>query len=310
VSSDHPIVVTHLTKRFGNVTAVEDLSFGVRRGTVTGFLGPNGSGKSTTLRSIVGLVRPTSGVPRVLGRRYADLPNPARAVGAVLEAGTFHPRRTARNHLRILAISAGVSRARVDEVLRIVDLAPAADRFVGGFSLGMRQRLSLAGALLAEPEILLLDEPANGLDPAGMRWLRTTLRSFAAAGGTVLISSHVLAELSQIVDRVVIIAAGRLVAERSLDELTTAAIPAVRVRTPHRDAFLSHLRTEGFSVEPVLADQLLVTAATTAEVGRLAAAHSVVVLEMTDESPSLEDVFLGLTTPPTTGEPRDHSTAR
>jgi len=227
-----------------------------------------------------------------------------------LEVGGFHPRRTARDHLRVLAVQARIPRSRVDEVLGLVDLSHVADRRPGEFSLGMRQRLSLAGALLADPEILLLDEPSNGLDPAGMRWLRATLRAFAARGGTVLISSHVLAEIAQTVDHVVVIDGGRLVADRSLDELTSAATASVRVRTPQRDVFVAHLRGEGLAVQPLTADQLVVTGATSEEVGRLAAAHCIVLSEMTGASPSLEDVFLRLTDRPTTGEPRDHSTAR
>ena len=213
------IGVDRLTKRFGPVVAVDDLSFEVEAGTVTGFLGPNGAGKTTTLRSLLGLVVPTSGAATVLGQPYRELDDPIRRVGAVLEASDFHPGRRAGDHLRVAAAAAGLPAARVGDALTQVGLQAVADRRVGGFSLGMRQRLALAGALLGHPGVLVLDEPANGLDPEGMHWLRGFLRAFAAGGGTVLISSHVLAEVAQTVDRVVIVSAGRLVAAATLDEL-------------------------------------------------------------------------------------------
>jgi ABC-2 type transport system ATP-binding protein len=215
------IIQAHgLIKSFGSVRAVDDLSFGVERGSVTGFLGPNGAGKTTTLRMLLGLVAPDAGTVTVDGRAYADLPEPLHQVGAVLEASSFHPGRTARNHLRIQALAAAVDRGRIDEVLDLVQLTSAAGRRIGGFSLGMRQRLSLATALLADPEILILDEPANGLDPEGVHWLRGLLRGFAAEGGTVLVSSHMLAETAQTVDSVVIIDHGRLVTQSPLASLT------------------------------------------------------------------------------------------
>jgi ABC-2 type transport system ATP-binding protein len=209
-----------LTKQFGSVRAVDDLSFRVESGSVTGFLGPNGAGKTTTLRMLLGLVAPDSGTATINGRAYADLPEPLHQVGAVLEASGFHPGRTARGHLRIQALAASADPSRVDDVLDLVQLAGAADRRVGGFSLGMRQRLGLATALLADPEILILDEPANGLDPEGVRWLRGLLRGFAAGGGTVLMSSHMLAEAALTVDSVVIIDHGRLVTQSPLASLT------------------------------------------------------------------------------------------
>ena len=215
-----PISVDRVTKRYGPITALDDLSFQARAGAVTGFLGPNGAGKSTTLRVLLGLARPTSGSATVLGHPYHELDDPAGTVGALLEASTFHPWRTARSHLRIVAAAAGIPAARIGEVLDEVGLAGAADRRVGGFSLGMRQRLGLAGALLGRPRILLLDEPANGLDPEGIRWLRGFLRAYADAGNTVLISSHLLAEVQQTVDDVVIIARGRLRFQGSLEALT------------------------------------------------------------------------------------------
>lgn len=212
-----------LTKSFGDVTAVRDLSFEVDAGSVTGFLGPNGAGKTTTLRMLLGLAEPTHGRALVFGRRFAELPRPATRVGAVLEASALHPGRTGRDHLRVLACSAGVPRSRVDEVLALVDLTAAAGRQAGGYSLGMRQRLGLAAALLGDPELLMLDEPANGLDPEGIRWLRDFLRSFAAEGRTVFVSSHHLAEIAQTVDRVVIIDRGRLVVESPLSDLVTGS---------------------------------------------------------------------------------------
>jgi ABC-2 type transport system ATP-binding protein len=215
------IIQAHgLTKQFGSVRAVDDLSFSVECGSVTGFLGPNGAGKTTTLRMLLGLVAPDSGTATIDGRTYADLPEPLHRVGAVLEASSFHPGRTARSHLRIQAIAARAAPSRVDDVLDLVQLTAAAGRRIGGFSLGMRQRLGLATALLADPEILILDEPANGLDPEGVHWLRGLLRGFAAEGGTVLVSSHMLAEAEQTVDSVVIIDHGHLVTQSPLASLT------------------------------------------------------------------------------------------
>src|SRR3954447_8990615 len=231
-----PVEVLGLTKRYGATTAVADLSFSIPEAKITGFLGPNGAGKSTTLRALLGLIAPSAGEARVEGVRYAELTDPLGTVGAVLESDSFHPGRSGRNHLRILAAGAGVPAARVDEVLAAVELTGAARRRVGGYSLGMRQRLSVAGALLGRPQLLVLDEPANGLDPEGIRWLRDFLRSFASDGGTVLISSHVLAEVAQIVDEVVIINHGRLVAQEPLEALTTrSAGGTVLGRRPHAD---------------------------------------------------------------------------
>jgi ABC-2 type transport system ATP-binding protein len=218
------IEIHGLTKRFGSVLAVDEVSFEVQRGAVVGFLGPNGAGKTTTLRMLLGLVAPSEGAATIDGRLYRDLPDPLRKVGAVLEASGCHPGRTARNHLRIQAISSGSAFSRVDEVLDLVSLTDAADRRVSGYSLGMRQRLGLAAALISDPEILILDEPANGLDPEGVRWLRNLLRSFAEEGRTVLVSSHILAEVAQTVDSVVILDHGRLITQSSLDELTTDAV--------------------------------------------------------------------------------------
>jgi ABC-2 type transport system ATP-binding protein len=215
------VSVHSLTKRYGDVVAVDDLTFSLDAGTVTGFLGPNGAGKTTTLRLLLGLAAPTSGRALVFGRPYQDLEDPARRIGAVLESNDFHPARSGRDHLRALALAARIPPARVAETLELVELADAADRRVKTYSLGMRQRLGLAGALLGDPELLVLDEPANGLDPVGVHWLRAFLHRFAEQGGTVLVSSHVLAEVAQTVDQVVIIERGRLAAAGQLDELTT-----------------------------------------------------------------------------------------
>jgi len=217
----NPVVTaTSLTKRYGEVHAVDDLTFALEAGTVTGFLGPNGAGKTTTLRLLLGLAEPSAGEALVFGRRYQELEQPARRVGAVLESNDFHPGRSGRDHLRALALAAEIPPSRVDEVLEVVELAADAERRVKTYSLGMRQRLGLAGALLGDPALLILDEPANGLDPAGVHWLRTFLRGFSAAGGTVLVASHVLAEVAQTVDRILIIDGGRLLATARLDQLT------------------------------------------------------------------------------------------
>jgi ABC-2 type transport system ATP-binding protein len=214
------IQIRGLVKRFGPVTAVDGLSFEVQPGTVTGFLGPNGAGKTTTLRMLLGLVAPDAGTATINGMAYRHLAEPLHEVGAVLEASSFHPGRTARAHLRIHALAADADPSRADDVLDLVGLTSAAGRRVGGFSLGMRQRLGIATALLADPEVLILDEPANGLDPEGVRWLRDLLRGFAAEGGTVLVSSHLLAEVALTVDSVVILDSGHLVAQGPVEELT------------------------------------------------------------------------------------------
>ena len=217
------LAVRDLTKRFGTVMAVDGLSFGLQAGSIAGFLGPNGAGKTTTLRLLLGLARPTSGEALVFGHPYRELPNPTRRVGALLESGDFDPGRTGRNHLRALGLASGVDFGRVDELLELVELDRAADRPAGGYSLGMRQRLGLAAALLGEPELLVLDEPANGLDAAGVHWLRGFLRQFAATGGSVLVSSHLLAEVARSVDHALIIDRGRLVATVAMDQLSDSA---------------------------------------------------------------------------------------
>jgi ABC-2 type transport system ATP-binding protein len=217
------VSVRSLSKRYGEVVAVDDLTFALEPGTITGFLGPNGAGKTTTLRLLLGLAKPTAGEALVFGRRYRELDEPARRIGAVLESDDFDPGRSGRNHLRALALATGVPYSRVEELLELVELEAAAGRPVRGYSLGMRQRLGLAGALLGDPELLLLDEPANGLDPVGVRWLRGFLRRLAREGRTVLVSSHGLAEVAQTVDQVVIIDRGRLIAHVRLDQLPDGA---------------------------------------------------------------------------------------
>jgi ABC-2 type transport system ATP-binding protein len=291
------IEVRDLTKRFGAVTAVDDLTFTVRPGSVTGFLGPNGAGKTTTLRVLLGLVAPTAGTATIGGRRYAEIEDPLQQVGAVLEASSFHPGRTARNHLRVICAAAGLPAARADAALRQVGLEPAAGRRVGGFSLGMRQRLGLAAALLGEPGVLILDEPANGLDPEGMHWLRGFLRHLADGGRTVLVSSHVLAEVAQTVDEVVIIASGRLVTQSTLAELADRSAGGVRVRSPQPDRLAAALAGAGMPSQDRQADLLLVPAATPAAVGELAAREGIVLHELR-ESASLEEIFLQLTGTP------------
>jgi ABC-2 type transport system ATP-binding protein len=289
------IEIQGLTKRFGDVVAVDGLSLRVEEGTVTGFLGPNGAGKTTTLRMLLGLVGPTAGTATFGGKPYRHLQDPVRHVGAVLESTGYHPKRRARDHLRVLATAAGLPIGQVDWVLEEVGLAGDARRRVGEFSLGMRQRLGLAAALLGRPEVLILDEPANGLDPEGVHWLRQFLRSFAADGGTVLVSSHLLAEMSQSVDDVVIIAHGRLVTQSSLADLTRRATPGVRVRTPHAEALRTALAAKGVPAELAQPDTVVALDATAESVGLIAAGAGVVVYEMAAERLDLEDVFLQLT---------------
>jgi ABC-2 type transport system ATP-binding protein len=294
VSQDAVVVAERLSKRFGSLRAVDDLSFRLGAGTITGFLGPNGAGKTTTLRMLLGLARPTEGRALVLGRRYAELAQPARRVGAVLEAADFHPGRKGRDHLRSLAYAAGLPARRADEVLELVDLSAAAGRRVKTYSLGMRQRLGLAAALLGDPELLILDEPANGLDPEGVRWLRDFLRAFAARGNTVFVSSHVLAEVAQTVDHVLIINRGRLVVESSLGELTARIAGGVRVRSPQAEQLAASLDGPGVEVDRDGA-ALVVRGLASERIGEAAAAAGIVLHELTPAAGSLEDVFLELT---------------
>jgi ABC-2 type transport system ATP-binding protein len=289
------IEIHHLSKRFDDVVAIEDLSFTARPGAVTGFLGPNGAGKTTTLKTLLGLLAPTAGSATFDGRAYAELTEPYRHVGAVLESTGFHPGRRARAHLRVLATAAGLPLSRVDEVLDDVGLADAAERRIKGFSLGMRQRLALAAALLGDPDVLILDEPANGLDPEGVHWLRCFLRSFADQGGTVLVSSHLLAEVAHTVDDVVIIAHGRLVTQSSLTELADRRPSAVRVRTPQAETLRSALSDQGITADLVGPDALVAFDTTAEAVGLAAAAAGAAIYEMTTQHLDLEEMFLELT---------------
>lgn len=295
-SSDPALDVEGLTKRYGENTAVDDLSFSVGRGTIAGFLGPNGAGKTTTFRMLVGLATPTSGNARVLGRSYAQLDDPIRRVGAMLEISGYHPARSARNHLRLMARTAGVASVRVDELLALVELEEAAHRAVGGYSSGMRQRLGLAAALLGDPELLLLDEPANGLDPKGIRWLRTFLRGLAAEGGkTIFVSSHVLAEVSQMVDEVVIINKGRLVSQGPVETVVANMGRTVVVRSPTAPRLVEVLGSDGATVTDGGDGRLFVSGIPIEEVGRLAASAGIVLHELREEGSSLEETFLALT---------------
>jgi ABC-2 type transport system ATP-binding protein len=289
------IAVEGLSKRYGTTLAVDDLTFKIEPGAVTGFLGPNGAGKTTTLRILLDLVHPTAGLATIDGRGYAELERPVHQVGAVLEAANFHPGRKGRNHLRVLARQAEIPERRVDETLALVGLSDAAEKRVKAYSLGMRQRLTIAGALLGEPRILILDEPANGLDPEGIRWLRRLLRTFADGGGTVFVSSHVLAEVAQLADRLVIIHRGRLVSHTSLDEIMRRAEGGVRVRSPESERLQGLLAGEGAKVAIDSPGVLTIHDAPMERIGELAAANGVVLHELSSESATLEDVFLELT---------------
>ena len=292
--------VEELTKRYGPTLAVDDLSFRAEPGRVLGFLGPNGAGKTTTLRTLLGLTLPTSGRAMVDGSPYRTLADPIAQVGAVLEGPQFHPGRTGRNHLRMLAMAAGLPVTRVDELLRLVELDSAGGKRVKGYSLGMRQRLSLAAALLGDPRALVLDEPANGLDPQGIRWLRDFLRTQAADGRTVLISSHVLAEVAQTVDEVVVVNRGRLVAQGSLDELTQGAAAPIWVRSPEAEQLRVALVAKEIDVEPGEAgtDWLQVRGSSLEAVGMTAAENGIPVFELYRPRQSLESVFFELTSDP------------
>lgn len=295
--SEFPAVaVEGLTKRYGATVAVDDLSFSVPYGTIAGFLGPNGAGKTTTFRMLVGLAAPTSGTAAVLGQSYAALNDPVHRVGAMLEVSGYHPARTARNHLLLLARTAGVTETRAEELLGLMELEDAADRAVGGFSSGMRQRLGLAAALLGDPELLLLDEPANGLDPKGIRWLRQFLRSLAhEEGKTVFVSSHVLAEVAQMVDEVVIIDEGRLITQGSVDSVVAHMGQRVAVRSPHAERLGDLLVARKATVTRSDDARLVVSGIDIEDVGRIAAANSLTLYELREEGMSLEDTFLSLT---------------
>jgi ABC-2 type transport system ATP-binding protein len=291
------IEVQGLSKQFGPLRAVDKLTFEVEAGRVTGFLGPNGSGKTTTLRMLLGLVSITEGTATFGGRRYVELDHPIHHVGAVLEATSFHPSRRAEDHLKSVAIGAGIPLQRVDETLDLVGLADVARRRVGKFSLGMRQRLQLATALLGDPEILILDEPSNGLDPQGIQWLRTFIRHQASIGHAVLVSSHLLSEMEETVDDVVIVSHGRLVLQTTLAELATQAgtSTGMRVRTPEMERLRAILDAVPVAYSQSGPDSLTIDGATPEWFGPLAAQHQIVLYELVHDRGTLEDVFLSLT---------------
>jgi ABC-2 type transport system ATP-binding protein len=298
------IVVQNLSKTFGPVAAVQNLSFVVEPGSVTGFLGPNGAGKTTTLRMILGLVTPTAGGTTISGLPYDQLGNPARIVGAVLENEGFHPKRTARNHLRVYAAAIGVPDQRVDEVLGLVGLSGAADRKPGGFSLGMRQRLALATALLGNPQVLVLDEPANGLDPEGILWLRNFLRAYAREGRTVLVSSHLLSEVEQTIDQVVIISHGVTRYYGSLEQLRGSQQSRVLVQAADPGALVKALQDGGFGqLEPTPDGRVAVLGATRQQVGDLVAKSGLAVYGMEEDRADLEKLFFQLTNGQYSGAP-------
>jgi ABC-2 type transport system ATP-binding protein len=289
------IEVTGLTKRFGGALAVDDLSFSVEAGRVVAFLGPNGAGKTTTLRALLGLVHPTDGTVAIEGRSYAALDDPTRTVGAMLDGGLLHPGRSGRNHLRTLARAAGIGDARVDELLELVGLTADGGRRTKGYSLGMRQRLGLAVALLGDPRVLVLDEPANGLDPQGIRWLRDFLRTLAGEGRAVLVSSHVLAEVAQTADEVVVIHKGRSVAQAPLDELVASRSVRMRVAGPDVGRLGELLRGDGAEVDGGSDGSILVGGRSGEQIGRLIARDGVVISELSPVGQSLEEIFFELT---------------
>jgi ABC-2 type transport system ATP-binding protein len=289
------IEISGLSKRYGPTLAVDGLSFSVQHGRIVGFLGPNGAGKTTTLRALLGLIAPTAGHATVEGKPFTELADPPRTVGAVLDGGMLHPGRSGRNHLRMLAAGAGIPRSRVEEVLGIVGLTEAAGRRAGGYSLGMRQRLGLAAALLGDPRVLVLDEPANGLDPQGIRWLRDLLRSFAAEGRAVLVSSHVLAEVAQTADEVVVIARGRSVAQAPLAELLATGRGGTRVAGPDVARLAELLQADGAELEPAGEGAIVVHDRSGEDVGRLVAQHGIVISELGTVGTSLEEIFFELT---------------
>jgi ABC-2 type transport system ATP-binding protein len=290
------IVVDRLTKQFGQLTAVNGLSFSVEPGRITGFLGPNGAGKTTTLRMLLGLVRQTSGTATIGGRRYADIPHPQQVVGSALEATNFHPGRSGRNHLRVLADTAGVGARRVDEMLELVGIPAAARRRAGGYSMGMRQRLGLAAAMLGDPAVLLLDEPANGLDPEGIRWLRGFLRHLSSEGRTILVSSHMLQEVEQTVDDVVIIANGKLVKQGTMRELHGEATSLVRSADPARLA--AALQAAGLQNSPGADGVITVHGGDLVRVGEIALHAGIALHELRAQDTDLEALFFELTEAP------------
>lgn len=294
------IEVRGLTKHYGPTVAVQDLTFTVRPGQVTGFLGPNGAGKSTTMRMILGLDRPTSGIALIHGKPYAELKHPLREVGALLDAKWVHPNRSARAHLEWMAASNDLPKSRVEEVLRLVGLSEVAGKSAGGFSLGMSQRLGLAGALLGDPKVLLFDEPVNGLDPEGILWIRRFMQRLAAEGRTVLVSSHLLSEMSQTADHLVVIGRGRLISDSTTSEFIERASEAsVRVRSPQLDELRSLLTSHGMTVKENDGNAdgaaLIVNGVTSDAVGTLAAEHQITLFELAPQRGSLEEAFMRMT---------------
>ena len=294
------ISVEGLTKRFGATVAIDDLSFEVQAGRVTGFLGPNGSGKSTTMRCMVDLDRPQTGLVRFAGRRYREFADPLRSIGVLLDASYIHPGRSARHHLDWLAMSNHLERTRVDEVLELVGLTEVAQRRVKTFSLGMKQRLGLAATMLGDPEVIILDEPANGLDPEGIRWMRDMLRYLAGQGRAVLVSSHQLSEIALMAEDLVVIGRGRLIAQEPAPEfIARHTTTRVRVRSPQIDDLANSMRAQGAEVvslgETPSIDQVLVTGLTMTEIGELAHRHGAVLYELAAVTDSLEDAFLAVT---------------
>lgn len=295
------IEVAGLTKKYGQVRAVEDLTFAVKPGIVTGFLGPNGAGKSTTMRCIVGLDNPTAGQATIDGQPYRALKNPLNRVGALLDAKATHPNRSAANHLKWIAQANGLSAKRVDEVLALVGLSDVAGKKTGGFSLGMGQRLGLAGALLGDPEYLILDEPVNGLDPEGIHWVRMLLKNLASEGRTVLVSSHLLSEMALTADHLVVIGRGRLVADTPIqDFIREHSATTVMVRTAQQEALEAALRGQGIGFETKLDGShpmptYIITDRTTDEIGTLAFTHNIGLLELSEHRASLEQAFLQTT---------------
>lgn len=290
------IEARRLTKRYGDTTAVDNLSFSIVPGVVTGFLGPNGSGKSTTMRMILGLDNPTSGSVTINGKTYHDLPAPMREIGALLDAKAIHGGRTARQHLRWVARAAGIEKRRVDEVLDIVGLTDVAGKKVGGFSLGMSQRLGIATALLGDPGILLFDEPVNGLDPDGILWFRTLVKRLASEGRTIFVSSHLMSEMQETADHVLVIGRGRLVADATINDVTGRnGRGAVRIASPELAAFTPFLETAGATIQPDQDGGVLVTGMDAARIGELAAMHRIPLHELTPRRASLETAFMELT---------------
>ena len=287
--------IDHLTKRYGDTVAVNDLDFEVKPGVVTGFLGPNGSGKSTTMRVILGLDHPTKGRVTIGGKEYHDLKDPLREVGALLDAKAVTPGRTARNHLRALAASNNIKRSRVEEVLEFTGIAAVANKKVGGFSLGMSQRLGIAGALLGDPGVLLFDEPVNGLDPEGIRWIREFFRSLANEGRTVFVSSHLMSEMAVSADQIIVIGRGKFITQGSVDDLTASAKGSVFVRASDNSKLTAAIEAHQGVVQAINDNGLSVEGLTSDQIGQAAFDAGVTIFELTPRRASLEEVFMDLT---------------